>query len=121
MKKYFYIRKGILRVIESDEPIKNASDKYNAPNWTLLSDEQVEFYKAHPAASMGEILNMKLFEPVEYVPQYAELVSQYIREKYTVDDEIAIIRQKDEKTDKFEEYYTFCELCKEKAKNELNK
>ena len=46
---------------------------------------------------------------------YDQLVSDLIRAKYTVDQEIAINRQRDTKPEEFQEYFDFCEQCKQKA------
>lgn len=50
---------------------------------------------------------------------YANLVSKLIRERYSVDDEMAILRQKETKPEEWETYNTFCEECKAKAKEEI--
>ncbi len=49
---------------------------------------------------------------------YEELVISLIRQKYTINQELAILRQRDTKPDEFEEYNTYCEECKAKAKEE---
>ena len=59
--------------------------------------------------------------PQPYVPTYEELVVMKIRERYTVDDELAILRQRDVKQDEFAEYNNFCEQCKAEAREETNK
>lgn len=51
---------------------------------------------------------------------YAEYVEKLIREKYTVSDELAILRQQKTKPEKFAEYNEFCEQCKIKAKEFIN-
>ena len=56
----------------------------------------------------------------ERFQQYPTLVEKYIREKYSISDELAIQRQRDTKPEDFAEYNTFCEECKAKAKKELN-
>ena len=55
-----------------------------------------------------------------YKPPYEELVEQYIRERYSVSDELAILRQRDTRADEFEEYYAYCEECKQRAKSANN-
>lgn len=50
---------------------------------------------------------------------YANLVSKLIREKYSVDDEMAILRQKDTKPEEWEAYNIFCEECKARARKEI--
>lgn len=52
-------------------------------------------------------------------PSYEECVEELIRERYTSNQELAIQRQRETKPDEFEEYFTFCEECKAKAKNEI--
>lgn len=59
--------------------------------------------------------------PQPYVPSYEELVVMKIRERYTIDDELAILRQRDTKQDEFAEYNEYCEQCKAEAREETNK
>lgn len=47
---------------------------------------------------------------------YNIIVEQSVREKYTVDDELSIQRQRDTKPEEFKEYNDFVESCKTKAK-----
>ena len=58
-------------------------------------------------------------EPIEIritKEQYPSYVADKIHEKYSLDDEIAIIRQKDEKPEEYAEYYAYCENVKAEAK-----
>ena len=50
---------------------------------------------------------------------YPNLVSKLIRERYSIDDEMAILRQRDTKPDEYEAYNAFCEDCKAKARKEI--
>ena len=50
---------------------------------------------------------------------YENLIIRKIRTKYTVSQELAILRQRDTKPVEFAEYNTFVELCKTEAKKEL--
>lgn len=67
-----------------------------------------------------------MFEEVDEIPtiaseeEYKQTVRELVREKYALEDEIAIHRQKDTKPEEFEEYYAFCEKCKDKAKEVVN-
>lgn len=47
---------------------------------------------------------------------YGEAVNNKIRERYTVSQEFAILRQKDEKPEEYAEYYAYCEECKDFVK-----
>jgi hypothetical protein len=48
---------------------------------------------------------------------YEEKVVAYIRERYTIDQEFAILRQRDTKPEEFAEYDRYCEECKARAKH----
>ena len=50
---------------------------------------------------------------------YSRMVSEKIREKYSLDAELAILRQRDEKPEEFAEYHAYAEQCKIEAKAEL--
>ena len=70
----------------------------------------------------------KIVQRWEYVkderPDYSDLIVGYIREKYSINDELAIQRQCDNSEDKkaeFDEYNAFCDECKVKAKEVLSK
>lgn len=47
------------------------------------------------------------------------LISEKIRKVYSVNDELAILRQRDEKPEEFEAYYSFVEECKREVKERL--
>lgn len=48
---------------------------------------------------------------------YEEAVNNEIRKKYSVSQEFAILRQKDEKPEEYQEYYNYCEECKAYVKS----
>ena len=50
---------------------------------------------------------------------YPEYVSALIRERYSINAELAILRQRDEKPAEFAAYNEYCEQCKAKARAEL--
>jgi len=41
-----------------------------------------------------------------------KMIAIIINSKYTIDDQIALLRQKDEKPDEYEEFYNFAEEVK---------
>ena len=51
---------------------------------------------------------------------YNNLVVKKIRAKYTVNDELAILRQRDTKPEEFDAYNAYVELCKTNVKAELD-
>ena len=50
---------------------------------------------------------------------YAIRVDELIREKYSLSNELAILRQKDIKPEEWQAYNAYCEECKRKAKEEI--
>lgn len=51
--------------------------------------------------------------------RYENLIVSEIRKKYTIDQELAILRQRDTKPEEFAEYNTYVEDCKAKVKETL--
>lgn len=51
------------------------------------------------------------YEPIEL--SYKEQIINKIRNKYSVDDELAILRQRDSKPEEFAEYFDFVEKIKQ--------
>lgn len=51
--------------------------------------------------------------------KYEGLVEMFIRERYSLNAEIALIRQQTEKPDEYKAYYDFAESCKARAKEQL--
>lgn len=49
---------------------------------------------------------------------YETLVVNKIRQRYSVNQELAILRQRDIKPEEYQEYFNYVEQCKEEAKNE---
>ena len=52
---------------------------------------------------------------------YEEYVNTLIREKYTLSQELAILRQRDSKPEEYAAYNAYCEECKAVAKTRYNK
>ncbi len=51
---------------------------------------------------------------------YKALVIEKIRTRYTLNDELAMLRQGDEKPEEYAEYNAYVERCKEEARAEIN-
>lgn len=50
---------------------------------------------------------------------YGDLVNQKIRIRYSLSEELALLRQKDEKPDEYAIYNAYVEQCKNDAKAEI--
>ena len=57
---------------------------------------------------------------MESKPDYASLVSVLIRIRYSIDAEIALSRQRENKPEEWSEYFDYCEECKSLAKSILD-
>ena len=55
-----------------------------------------------------------------YKMSYEEIIISKIRERYTIDQELAILRQRDTKPQEFAEYNAYVEQCKAEAKQEVS-
>lgn len=51
--------------------------------------------------------------------RYENLVESKIRQRYTLSQELAILRQRDTKQSEYQEYFNYCEACKAEAKTEI--
>jgi hypothetical protein len=67
--------------------------------------------KEHPNGIITEVADN--FDPIPY----EQRVVNRIRERYSVDDELAILRQRDSKPEEFAEYNAFVEKVKEEERN----
>lgn len=68
-----------------------------------IGDETIKGYECSQILIEGEV-------------SYPKLASALIRTKYSVDDELALLRQAADKPEEFAAYSTFAEECKVKAK-----
>ena len=53
---------------------------------------------------------------MEELGNYSAIVQSLISRQYSIREEIAIIRQKDEKPEEYKAYYEYCEQCKAEAR-----
>lgn len=51
--------------------------------------------------------------------RYTEYLVEKIRERYSINDELAILRQRDTKPEEFAEYNAYVEMCKAELKEKL--
>lgn len=66
-------------------------------------------------ATPEEIAELSKREPVSYEARVVEL----IRMRYNVDDELAILRQREQKPEEYQAYFDYAEACKVQAKTEM--
>lgn len=93
------------------EVLRPTSVVINGSTFVPPTDEQL--------ISLGyDIQEVEIYVPEEHIPTYEERVVELIRQRYTINDELAILRQRDSKPEEFAEYNDYCEDCKVQAKQE---
>lgn len=99
-----------------DEPVEGGVE-ITDERWLELIDGQA----AGMLITEDEQGSPVLTEYVNSVPMptYEQRVQQSIRERYSVDDELAILRQRDTKPDEFAAYFEYAEQCKAQAKKQM--
>lgn len=65
---------------------------------------------------MGNIIIKEDVTPKPVPVNLVEQVVAKIRERYSINDELALLRQKDTKTAEFQAYYQYVEECKSNIK-----
>ena len=104
MKQYKRTVEGVTEYFR--EPLVSGGKKIINPTHEMILAAGWEEYTPEETASE------------EYVPSYEERVVELIRERYSIDDEIAILRQKDTKQEEYQAWYDYCEGCKTQAKGD---
>lgn len=91
----------------------------------FLADGWREYIAPEPEVTDEDFVEEEIEQPIEnevvetQKKTYEQRVVELIRLRYSVDDELAILRQRDTKTEEFEEYNSYCENCKTIAKVEF--
>lgn len=65
------------------------------------------------------LLKNKEREPETFEKCRSYLIEQLIEQKYSLKQEVAIIRQKDTKPEEYQEYFNYVEECKSKINSQL--
>lgn len=80
-------------------PIKEAYDEY----------EDIKVYIPYTTEQLAERKQQK----------YEDRVVELLRKKYSLNQELAILRQRDEKPEEYQAYHDYAEQCKATAKSEI--
>ena len=80
-------------------PAKDAYDEY----------EDIKVYIPYTAEELAERKQQK----------YEDRVVELLRKKYSLNQELAILRQRDEKPEEYQAYYDYTEQCKATARTEI--
>ena len=105
--------------IDGKDVFTNSDKIYNEQGYYQLVDTEYpqdnKTYK--PTYMLENNVIVKGWVETEDTRTYQERVVSRIRKAYSVDDELAILRQRDTKPEEFAEYNTFVEQIKEEERN----
>lgn len=118
--------KTIIPVIEGQEEVGHYETVAEYPNggkdvaWVV----DKPYIEAQPEREETEQIQVYIPFTAEEQAQYNQaryenLVESKIRQRYTLSQELAILRQRDSKQDEYQEYFNYCEACKTEAKSQL--
>lgn len=107
------LKMGSKDIFTNSEQIHNEREFYRLVNTEYPQDGKT--YK--PIYTLENNVIVKGWVETEDTRTYQERVVNRIREKYSVDDELAILRQRDTKPEEFAEYYNYVENIKHQEKS----
>lgn len=110
-----YIDAGYYPIVETDVSEELYNKRHKA-HYELVEGQIIQTWVEDDSIEEEMVENIP--ENV-YIPSYKERIIARIRDVYSIDDEIAILRQKEIKPEEFEAYYNFVEQCKAEARAEL--
>lgn len=103
-----YIKNGTIKELKNISVVKDGRRYYNVSEAMAFADGWSVY-----TPSVRESVAVPLEE------QYKNRIVELIREKYSIDDELSIQRQRYTKPEEFEAYNAFVESCKIQAREEL--
>lgn len=71
-------------------------------------------------------LSVEQCEEVDEIPniindtEYGNQVNELIRAKYSLSEELSLLRQRDSKQEEYQKYNAYCEECKKTIKDKMN-
>ena len=109
-------------LLENKETIAETYDNYIENGYIKI--ELADIYKDCIYQDFNEDLTFNVEKynarkEKEKAVDYENKIVALIRERYNVNQELAILRQKDTKTEEYQAYYDYVEECKAKVKQEM--
>ena len=98
-----YIKNNIIEKGYRIKVVKDGMQYFNPSEEMILADGWEAYVPPVPSENEANYT-------------YEELVEMFIRERYAVSDERALLRQREVKKEELDAYFAFCEECKKKAK-----
>ena len=100
--------KKTIKLVKSEKKITNIAE-LDKTYWKTIEILSVDFVN-------GKYIHKVLYERKLDKDYYEQLIEKGIRAKYSINQELAILRQRDLKPDEFKEYNNFVESIKSENK-----
>ena len=87
-----------------------------------LNDKEIsreEIKDLIPISITEEVVIFRERTEEEKAELYESKIIDKIRQRYTINQELAILRQRDTKPEEYQEYFDYVEQCKAEAKAEM--
>lgn len=94
-------------------------------NPVIKTDEEGNEYESYEEIEVKKTRKYKVCELIGHKKEIvdrrtrSQKINDLIREKYSLDEELAIQRQRDTKPEEFQKYFEYCEECKKRVKEGL--
>lgn len=99
------------KLIKKSEYEKGITETTTAVSTALVLQEQAKDWVEVKATNIEEAIEQSKLQKA-----YESDVESRIRERYTVSQELAILRQRDSKPEEYAEYNAYAEECKSESK-----
>lgn len=95
----------------------NGLTELTAENGKWITNGEVAVKTAFPVTDVSKWHDADT--DIVPIADYDAQVDALIRERYSLSNELAILRQREEKPAEFEAYNAYCEECKTRVKNNI--
>jgi hypothetical protein len=103
-------------VVINNKEVSSSTGKYIRRIGEGTTFKKGTIWSGETTDSFEEVENLITYSEEEY----CEKVGELIRERYSINDEFALLRQQGTMSDEFAAYNAYCEQCKAEAKRILS-
>lgn len=100
---------------------KQNNEIFSTDKYVHIKNTDVYFKRA-----VAVSLSVEQCEEVETIPniindtEYGNQVNELIRAKYSLSEELSLLRQRDSKQEEYQKYNAYCEECKKTVKDKIS-
>lgn len=100
---------------------KQNNEIFSTDKYVHIKNTDVYFKRA-----VAVSLSVEQCEEVDEIPniindtEYGNQVNELIRAKYSLSEELSLLRQRDSKQEEYQKYNAYCEECKKTVKDKIS-